>query len=75
MRSEYNKAAVAEGVTGASVRKREVAAKWEAEQFAEKHDPSTSAAKACTEEKGFIAALKRCATQNHCFSANSKVGR
>jgi hypothetical protein len=38
-----------------------------------KHDPSTSAAKACTEEKGFIAALKRCATQNHCFSANCKA--
>jgi hypothetical protein len=33
-----------------------------------------SAAKACTEEKGFIAALKRCATQNHCFSANCKAG-
>jgi hypothetical protein len=29
-----------------------------------------SAAKACTKEKGFIAALKRCATQNHFFSAN-----
>jgi hypothetical protein len=38
-----------------------------AKQIAEKHDPS--AAKACTEEKRFIAALKRCATQNHCFSA------
>jgi hypothetical protein len=37
---------------------------------AEKHDSSTSAAKACTEEKGFIAALKRRATQNHSFSAN-----
>jgi hypothetical protein len=44
-----------------------------AKQFAEKHDPSTSAAKAFTEEKGFIAALKRCATQNHCFSANCKA--
>jgi hypothetical protein len=43
-------------------------------QFAEKHDPSTSAAKACTEEKGFIAALKRCATQNQGFSANCKAG-
>jgi len=30
-------------------------------------------AKACVEEKSFIAALKRCATQNHCFSANCKA--
>jgi len=44
-----------------------------AKQIAEKHDLSTSAAKACTEEKGFIAALKRCATQNHCFSANCEA--
>jgi hypothetical protein len=29
-------------------------------------------AKACTEEKSFIAALKRCATQNQCLSAPVK---
>jgi hypothetical protein len=43
-----------------------------AKQFAEKHAPSTSAAKACTEEEGFIAALKRCATQNHRFQQTVK---
>jgi hypothetical protein len=46
-----------------------------AEQFAEKHDPSPSAAKACTGEKALSAALKRCATQNQCFPADCEAER
>jgi hypothetical protein len=38
-----------------------------AQQFAEKLAFATSAAEALTKTKGFIAALKRCATQNRVF--------
>src|SRR6202171_5500702 len=43
-------------------------------EFSDQQAEHASAAKACTEEKGFIAALKRCATQNHSFSKNCKAG-
>jgi hypothetical protein len=39
------------------------------EQLAEKVESVTSAAKAADGNKGFIAALKRCATKNQTFSA------
>jgi hypothetical protein len=44
-----------------------------AKQFAEKLGLGTSGAKALTENKELIAALKRCATQNQSFSANCKA--
>jgi hypothetical protein len=47
-------------------------------EFAEESVSGTSGAKARTEKKDLIAALKRCATQNHSLSAvimSGLVGR
>ena len=43
-----------------------------AEQFIEKTGPSTSVAKACTEERSFVAALKRWATKINVFQQTVK---